>query len=287
MPWTNYHSHTNYCDGSSDPEDYISRAIDEKLVAYGFSAHAPMKLSIDWCVKDNQFDNYLSKIEKLKNNYYDKIQIYNGLEIDYIPGISGRDKHLNKDLVLDYFIGSIHFVEQFNDGMPWGIDHNFEIFQHGLKEIFKNDIKAAVVRYYELTREMLITDQPDIVGHVDKIKMFNKEGKYFKESEKWYKDQVLKTLKIIKESGVIVEVNTRGFYHYNQTELYPSEWILELIKEWQIPLMINSDCHRPEEITGGIAHAANRLQKLGTNKIWSLIDGLWKPFGFNEAGLVF
>ncbi|MEL6357795.1 MAG: PHP domain-containing protein, partial [Bacteroidota bacterium] len=42
MILANHHAHTNFSDGRGGPEDYISEALRQGLVAYGFSDHAPI-----------------------------------------------------------------------------------------------------------------------------------------------------------------------------------------------------------------------------------------------------
>ena len=59
--------------------------------------------------------------------------------------------------------------------------------------------------------------------------------------------------------GCIVEVNTRGLYSGKCLDLYPSQWILERMHALDIPITLNSDSHRGEEITAGYAFAARML----------------------------
>jgi len=177
-------------------------------------------------------------------------------------------KHIlgNKDL--DYFVGSVHFVDTFANGKHWNIDTSYELFNKGLKEIFRSDFRQAATRFYELTRQMIEEDKPDIVGHIDKIKMYNNKGKFFIETDKWYQDQVNLTIDTLKKKNCIVEINTRGYYKYQQTELYPSEWIIEKMRNAGIRLMINSDAHHSSEITKGMEFAAKRLKTLCVEKLW-------------------
>jgi len=283
--WVNYHSHTNFCDGSEAPEIYLEEAVRLGFTAYGFSAHAPVPFQTNWCLPDNRFQDYLNEINRLKELYKSKIKVYLGLEIDYIPGIAGRRRHLNSQAALDYFIGSVHFVERFTDGGYWNIDTSPELFQRGLKEIFGSDFRSAATRFWELTRQMVETDQPDIIGHLDKIKMFNAGNQYFRESESWYREQVELTLKSIKKAGSIVEVNTRGYYRYNQPDLYPGERIISRLAEEDIPVIISSDAHKPEEIVKGMAHAALKLKNLGIKKLCLLNHSGWNQYSFSENGI--
>ncbi len=286
MPWTNYHSHTKYCDGSSDPEQYITQAIEQRLDSYGFSSHAPVPFNTNWCIPDAKFQDYLTEISNLKDKYKNVIDIYLGLEIDYIPNISGRKKHIVKDVFLDYYIGSIHFVDTFDDGSHWGIDSSLELFSKGFNEIFNNDFKKAATRFFELTWLMLSEDKPVILGHLDKIKMYNDQLNFFNGNEKWYTDLIEKTINEIAENNSIVEINTRGFYKYGQKDLYPSDWIIKKLITKGIPIMLNSDSHAPTELTSGFEYTANELLKMGLDKLWILQKGEWKEKSFNQNGYI-
>lgn len=45
---TNYHSHSLYCDGRANMEDFIRFALSEGFTSYGFSSHAPLPFSTAW-----------------------------------------------------------------------------------------------------------------------------------------------------------------------------------------------------------------------------------------------
>jgi histidinol-phosphatase (PHP family) len=288
MPsWANYHSHCNFCDGSDEPSKYIEEAIRLGLPAYGFSSHAPVCFEAGWCIPDSKYQAYIDEIQRIKELYKTQIQVYLGLEIDFIPEFSGRTKHLLKETILDYFIGSVHFVGAFADGTHWNIDTSYELFIKGLKEIYHSDFKKAATLYFEITRQMIEEDRPDVIGHIDKIKMYNKQGCFFNENEKWYKDQINLTIASVKRYGGIVEINTRGYYKYQQTELYPGDWIIKKLAENEIPLMINSDAHKPTEIMLGLGYTAGKLKELSVNKLRVLYNSKWQDFEFDAQGIKF
>lgn len=286
MAWTNFHSHTKYCDGDSGVEDYIKSAIELGVCCYGYSSHAPVSFDAGWCIGDNEFQHYIDDVLRIKQQYSNKIEIYFGLEIDYIPGIAGKHMHLNKNLALDYFISSIHFVETFDDGTHWNIDHSSELFKKGLQDIFGNNFRKASERFYELTILMVEEEKPDIVGHLDKIKMYNSDNIFFDENDKWYVSQIDAVLNRIKQSNSVVEVNTRGYYKYGQIDLYPSFHILEKLAKKDIPVTLCSDAHNPSEIVSGFRYASDVLQRAGIKKLWSLKEGNWSAFDFDGEGLM-
>jgi histidinol-phosphatase (PHP family) len=286
MSWTNYHSHCRYCDGTDIPERYVEQAIAEKMPAYGFSSHAPVPFDCSWAVKTEELQAYVSEVRQLRERRQSEIQLYCGLEVDYIPGVSGPKSQVLLDAGLDYTIGSVHFVDAFPDGRRWEIDGSHPIFLEGLEQIFGGDIRRAVSRYYELTRQMVQEECPDVVGHVDKIKMQCEEGKLFSESLDWYREEMMKTLRVIAEVGVTVEVNTRGIYKKKVSETYPSRWVLEQMFALNIPVALNSDAHHPREISMHFTESARMLQQVGYRQLRVLLDGKWQGVDFNENGLL-
>lgn len=280
--WANFHTHCDYCDGKGPMQDYIDHAKQLGMMSIGFSSHAPVPFETKWCMKEDRLDDYIKDIENIKRAE-SGIEVYAGLEADFIPGTTSPDVFRNK---VDYTIGSIHFVDKLPDGQYWEIDGSHTFFLEGLKKIFNNNIQAAVTRYFELTREMILTACPTVIGHLDKIKIQNVDGKFFSESESWYQKEIQKTVDLIGSSGAIVEVNTRGIYQKKSDTSYPSPWILTYLKKQNIPITISSDAHHPKDLVSQFSETANILHNIGFKTLSILVDGKWQPFSFDEHGIV-
>jgi histidinol-phosphatase (PHP family) len=274
--------HSKYCDGKGELADYVQQAIERKMTSIGFSSHAPVGFSSVWCMKPENLDSYLEEIESLKVSTTN-LQIYKGLEVDYIPGVVTPNMFKSK---LDYTIGSIHFVDTFPDGRHWEIDGSHTTFLEGLDKIFNNDSRAAITRYFSLTRQMIDEACPTVIGHMDKIKIQNIENKLFREDDGWYQDQVDQTLDRVAQSGAIVEVNTRGLYQGKSSTSYPSPSILEKIFQRGIPVTLSSDAHHSSDIINLFPEVARQLLSIGFKQISVLYDGSWKPFSFNTHGFI-
>lgn len=285
MLWTNFHSHCHYCDGTDRPENYLQEAVRQRVKVYGFSSHAPLPFAPAWAMKYSNVARYLEEIQHLKHKFEDLLEVYTGLEIDYIPNLSSPNSDYIKTLHLDYAIGSVHYVDRFPDGTPWEIDGTTKLFKAGLKAIFKDNIKKAIKRYYELIREMVENHTPDIIGHLDKIKIHNLKKDFFLEDEKWYRREVEKTLLSIAKSGSILEVNVRGLYKNKPLETYPSLWILAQARELNIPIMINSDCHHPLEITRLFVETAEALLRIGYTEVRILHKCTWQNRPLSPEGI--
>ena len=186
-----------------------------------------------------------------------------GLEVDFIPGITQPIDYYRKNFSFDYFIGSVHFVKIPDSGALWFIDGpDIEIYDSGLKEIFAGDIRKAITAYYHQLNDMIINEKPDIIGHLDKIKMYNR-GRYFSENDGWYVSLVDETLELANKSGCVIEVNTRGIYKKRSESLFPGTDILKKIKALNIPITLSSDAHKPSELSLYFSEAGKILADLG------------------------
>jgi histidinol-phosphatase (PHP family) len=268
---TNYHSHSHYCDGKGSLEEQVQGALAQGLRAFGFSSHCPVPFENKWSMKTERLADYLAETNALKAKYEGQIELYTGLEVDFIPEMVGP-----KDFsMLDYCVGSVHYVGLNQFGQPWEIDGSSVEFLECLDTLYGGDIRVVIQKYYGIIRQMIETDPPQIMGHLDKIKMHNAARSLFDELESWYIAEVEQTLQTIAKAGTIVEINTRGNYK-RSLDLYPSTWIIKRMRELQIPICINSDSHRPEEITASFPLAFDTARAAGYDAVRVLLEGKWQ-----------
>ena len=262
-------------------QEYVDEAERLNLLSIGFSSHAPVPFDTKWCMKSQRLEEYIQDIETIRKTK-PRAEIYTGLEVDFVPNVTSPNLFREK---LDYTIGSVHFVDSLPDGRHWEIDGNHALFLEGLTKIFHNNIQSAISRYFELTREMIATACPTVIGHLDKIKIQNVDGKFFSETESWYQNEVQRTIDMVSSSGAIVEVNTRGLYQRKSDTTYPSPWILALLHQKNIPITISSDAHHPKDLVKLFSETAKLLRNIGFKTIAILTEGTWKSFSFGEHGI--
>jgi histidinol-phosphatase (PHP family) len=268
MQYFNLHTHSRFCDGKEEPETYVRQAIDLGFHTLGFSSHAPVPFENTFALKEEQMTEYFSAIMNLKEKFRDQIKLLLSLEIDYIPGITRGFDDFSKAGNLDYVIGGVHLVRESGIEALWFIDGSKqETYDKGLQQLYKGNARKGVEAYYRQVMEMVATQKPDIIAHLDKIKMHNKD-RYFSEEESWYKDMVWKTLKFIaSESDCIAEVNTRGLYKQRSDTYFPSPAVLEQIHHLKIPVTISTDAHHPDELSLFFPEAAAMLKEIGFREL--------------------
>ena len=248
---SNYHTHSNYCDGKASLRDMVEFAVAHGFDALGFSGHSPLPFENTFSITD--YDGYCREVRALQQEFADRIEISLGLEFDYVPGMLEDFAPLIAKGGLDYTIGSVHLlpapgVEPHSADDLWFIDGpSWERYDEGLNRLFGGDIRRGVTAYFHQQNDMLVRNRPTIVGHPDKIAMHNR-GRYFTEDEPWYEQLALETLSIVHELGLICEVNTRGIYKGRHPDYYPSRRLLRAMRQWRIPVIVSTDAHAPDDL---------------------------------------
>ncbi len=272
----NLHTHSIYSDGKSQPREIVEEAVRQGLTTLGFSEHSPLPFDNNFSVKEADMPRYVAEITQLKAEFKGKIDIYCGLEADYLTGVSEPFAVTKEKYHLDYLIGGVHLVGQSaNPDEIWFIDGpKWEVYDEGLQKFFDGDIHRAVRRFFEQSNEMIENEPFDIIAHFDKIKMHNRD-RYFHEDEPWYRKLALETLDFIREKGLIMEINTRGIYKKRYNGFYPSPWLMEEACKMHIPAIISADAHHFSEITLEFAAAEEALKKAGYRNVVNFKDGRW------------
>jgi len=272
----NLHQHSTFSDGKANPEAYVKKALELGFRAMGFTEHSPLPFPTTFSLKEENADVYVRETARLKEMYRGQIALYRALEFDFIPGFSDNFDFWRDKLHLDYAIGAIHLVQSENGDGLWFIDGpKRERYDEGLQKYFGNNIKKAVKTYYLQINQMIETQQFEIVGHLDKIKMHN-AGRHFSEDDKWYRRLVTETLELIKEKELVVEVNTRGLYKKRSKRLFPDDETLRQIKDLKIPVLISSDAHHPDELDCFMDYAEKRLVETGIKSVVFYREGSWE-----------
>jgi len=132
------------------------------------------------------------------------------LEVDYIPKVTNVFDDAVQNHRWDYLIGSIHHIDQMDDGSPWNIDGDLETFRKGLHQIFNDNIVSCTKKFFHYTNDMIELGGFNMIGHFDKIHLNGRFFEGFDYNNTWYKNLMKETLELIKEKGIIVEINTKS-----------------------------------------------------------------------------
>ena len=249
----NHHTHTTGSDGELKPEELVKLAIKKKFDILGITDHYFFPPGFrDW---GNEFysDKHYEELKRLKEKYKEKINIEINVEFDWIKKYKKWIISESKRREYDYKFISMHFIKDGNESTP--IDWKEEGFQELTK--YHKGIKNLVKFYYSGIREAVRTGCFDVVSHLDLIKRWNENNKYFTEKEKWYRKQVMQTLKLISKKEMKLDLNSAGL-RKPCAEQHPSGWIIDEAKKLKIGLLTGTDAHKGERLETGL----KEIQKL-------------------------
>jgi histidinol-phosphatase (PHP family) len=280
---SNFHSHCTFCDGRSHPEDFIRFAVSQKFRAYGFSSHSPLPFETFWNMSACDMDEYINEITRLKEKYSEQIEIYLGLEIDYLNDTYNASIPGFRSLPLDYRIGSIHFMPHrlpLSEENMACIDGSFQEFVRAVERYYQGDIRLLTKEFFLASMQMVETGGFEIVGHMDKIYMNGNLHPNFDIHAAWYQGPLNDLMDLIAEKGLIVEINTKNFVRKRHT--FPHIENFPALYQRRIPVMVNSDCHFPDLVNDGREETLALLKAVGFKTTRELVKGQWQDVAIDR-----
>jgi histidinol-phosphatase (PHP family) len=237
----NYHMHSTGSDGTLSPEKVVEEAIACGITHMCFTDHYKTPNNFDIESQDAYQDSDYEEILKVQKKYGSKLDISVGVEFDWVEGYSSWYANEISKRKYDYVIGSVH-------GLLVEKDKFLHIWKEEKLKILINKFggeKKFVKEFYGQVRELIKSGLFDGVGHFDLIKIKNNDNRLFSEEDKWYREEILKTLDLLKKTKMCLEINTKGLLLMGEGKQYPSEWILVEANKRGIPLTVGTDFHRP------------------------------------------
>lgn len=237
-----YHIHTVLSDGKNNHEEMVLSAIEKGLDEIGFSDHVCIK-PVDWAMRAIDIPVMTNHILDLKEKFQDKIKIRYGMELDYFPGHEAELKEIIDSVPLDYVIGSVHFIDDWNfdtDKSLYGKWSNDELYS----------------KYFEIVQRAAESGLFDIIGHLDIIKKFQ----VYPDSD--LTDLFEETIGKIAENNLVVELNTGGADR-PCGEFTPGRMLLEICHKYNVPVTLTSDAHKKEQVARHYETAIELLQQIG------------------------
>jgi histidinol-phosphatase (PHP family) len=225
----------DYCDHAEGTlRDILNAAVSAGYHTFGVSEHAPRgedrflydeEIALGWdSVKtEADFARYAATIPLLAQEFADRLIVLRGFEAEVVPTATYADrmkryremKQPDGSPVFDYFVGSVHYVDEYQ------IDGPVENYLKGVEGL--GGIEALAVRYYEVITEMIETLRPDVVGHLDLIKKNLKNGGFTPDdlATPRIRAAIENTLEVVRATGAILDLNT-AVWRKGLGEPYPA-----------------------------------------------------------------
>jgi len=260
---SNPHTHTSFSDGKCAPEEVVRRAIELGFRSIGISDHSVQPFDTHFTIPAERETEYRRTIRALNETFRDSIRVYASVEFDSFAGVAYRSEY-------DYLLMSAHYVER--DGAHALVDSppNREKLFRLRDEAFSGDGIALALRFYEMLSEAALRVRPDIMGHFDTVKRFNREGLLYDEASPKLRRAQLDALECVYESGALLEINTGGLARGYVDEPYPSRGLWRRWRELGGRAILGSDSHHPDTLNFGFDMMRDWLIEEGFSSVVEL-----------------
>lgn len=200
-------------------------------------------------LKTNKFKHtlkdYFDFMNELKKNHAVKI----GIEVCNFKNQSAVKKILD-GRNFDYIIGSVHFI----DG--WGYDAakiKDEWTRHNLRDIYES--------YTAEVEKLAASKIYDVIGHPFNIRLF----KNFPDFD--VTEYLKRVAQVMKKFNLAVDVNTGTKYRYPVGEISPYADFMKVAAQYDLPIIISSDAHQPEDCGRFCDEAVAYVKSFGYEKV--------------------
>lgn len=150
----------------------------------------------------------------------------------------------------DYIIGSVHFLK------GWGYDFA------DIKSVW-NDHKLEDIYdwYAEAVEDLCASGLYDILGHPFNIRLFQ----HFPDFD--VQPVLDRVARALKKSKMAVDINTGTLYRYPVAEISPYPDFMKIAKRYDLPIVVSSDAHKPEDCGRYIDKAEEYAKSFGFDEV--------------------
>lgn len=258
--FADYHVHSAYSDDSEYPlEQVIRDAVAMGMDEICLTDHVDYGIKVDWDEGGEipyygsrprmnvDYPRYMAQLHELQQRYGDRIRIKIGLEFGMQTHTIPRYRALFARYPLDFVILSIHQVD---DQEFWTQDFQCGRTQQEYHERYYEELLAVMQEYKDYS----------VLGHLDSITRYDKQGVYPFRRVRPIVEQILRCA---IEDGKGIEVNTSS-HRYGLSDTTPSVEILKLYRELGGTILtIGSDSHAPAYLGTHITETRALLRELG------------------------
>lgn len=197
-------------------------------------------------LKTNKFKCSISDYEKFINELKQKgYPVKFGMEICNFQN-QEKVKKILDEYNFDYLIASIHFV----DG--WAYDSS------QIKEEWENkNIYSVYEKYVKEIEKVAESGLYDVLGHPFNLRLYG----YFPKED--MSGLIERAVLALKKSNMAVDVNTGTLYRYPIKEISPYNEFMKVAKKYNLPIILSSDAHKPEDAGNYIKQAAEYAKSFG------------------------
>jgi histidinol-phosphatase (PHP family) len=281
---TNYHTHSEFCDGLAPAAAMAEAAASKGYSVLGFSSHCPLPFVNEGNMEPSRLGDYVAEVRRLGKEWEGRgLEVLLGLEIDWVPGLCSPRDAIFRGAGLDYSIGAVHFVDLPGLGR-FAVDLGREDFEACIAGSGDGDTgRRLYENYYEMLGQLIEEGGFDILAHFDLVKKNNADSRWFDEGSASYLDAALGAARSLAGKDIVVEINVGGMSRGKVKSPYPSLPILRELRSVGARITFSADAHRPEHLDANLGAARELALAAGYDSVAVLTKGSWTEAGIAET----
>ena len=256
---SDFHVHTRFCDGKSDPEEYIEKARELGLETIGFSSHAPAAVPSPWRMKKEEEALYRARIRALAEKEQG-IEILLGTE---------TDPNTTADLgEYDFLIGSLHdltFGEEIRS-----VDESYEVSRDMVTRHFGGDWYAYTAAYFAQLCKMADSFPFTFIGHFDLVTKFNERHPHVDPTSQKFLRPATDAMDALIGHCDLLEINTGAISRGMRDTPYPAVGLLQYWRSLGGEILFCSDAHQAQYLAAFADRAEALARKAGYTRAVTL-----------------
>lgn len=270
-----YHNHTSYSDGKNTPEEMLAAAYAAGYSHFAITDHIYVPGSEEWTLSPDKQEEYIERINALKETYKGKMKVYLGIEADWFRevGASVTTYPQIKDS-LDMTVGSVHAFLHKNK--MYLLDEDRGKFEQCLSEMFGGNAVCMVKEYFSCIEAMLEDIRPDLIGHIDMIRIYNIADRYFSVDTDELCCAMELLARALKRNNTVTELNMGGDYRQGSGIYYPSDTFLAILKKEGVGITVGLDAHSVDMVDSYYDKTLEIIKRAGFGELSYFDDGIWK-----------
>jgi histidinol-phosphatase (PHP family) len=259
-----------FCNHAEDRlEKIVQEYIRKGFTWVGITEHMP-PVSDDYLFPDeiaaglnarilwDRFGEYVTTCRQLQRKYAHQIEILVAFESETYAGSASLVKKILKTFRFDYFVGSIHHVDDML------IDFGEAEYRLAAQQL--GGLEALYCRYFDLQFAMIESLKPPVVGHFDLIRIFDRNYSERIEIPEIH-ERICRNLAAIKAHDLILDLNVRALAK-GAHEPYLAAPILAEAISMGIAVVPGDDSHGVREVGRHIDLAVDLIRKMGGSTAW-------------------
>lgn len=261
---------SEFCDHAQSPlREVLESAVRAGYHTFGVTEHAPRvearflypnEVALGWDVPKivADFERYAQTLPILVEQFADRLVVLRGFEIEVVPAASYVQlmQEYRRRYQFEYIVGSVHYVDEIS------IDGSVEDFQRAMEAC--GGLEPLVIRYYRTVTQMVEALRPEVVAHLDLIKLHG--NRFGSLDTPAIRRAAQEALEAVRDTSGILEVNTAG-YRKGLGEPYPASWLVQTAHCMGIGFCFGDDSHCVEQVGFGIDMAREHLLRNGVSSV--------------------